>query len=106
MCGDPRPSWSYLCGKCRALRDAARAASNREQRRVVEAPDGSRVLWHSPKEKQTQYPPPAESRVMRDGYKRLRRAPTSTKAAGEVCGCGRDFLVVPLEEAHRCPSPR
>jgi hypothetical protein len=22
------------------------------------------------------------------------------------CGCGRDYLTVPLEEAHRCPRPR
>lgn len=23
-----------------------------------------------------------------------------------VCGCGRDYLTVPLEEAHTCPQPR
>lgn len=24
---------------------------------------------------------------------------------GQICGCGRDYMQVPLEDAHRCPTP-
>jgi hypothetical protein len=30
-------------------------------------------------------------------------APTSVESV--QCGCGRDYLTVPLEDAHRCPYP-
>jgi hypothetical protein len=34
----------------------------------------------------------------------LRRAPAEVESL--VCGCGRDYLTVPIEESHRCPRPK
>jgi hypothetical protein len=41
----------------------------------------------------------------RESYHRRRAASGAANYATTLCGCQRDYLTVPLEDAHRCPYP-